>query len=138
MYKLHHLLACQAKICVLVLPLSSAFNFQINSAQSDAVLQDVLMRDSSMTCLVEAGYLKALTSVSVNEKNDIVTTITTFYLFVKVKAAMDQFQQGLESAGILQYMKKYTDLIRPMFVDEALPFTAGKYYEFFSLPENQF
>ena len=35
-------------------------------------------------------------------------------------------------------MKKYTDLIRPMFVDEALPFTAGKYNKFFALPENLF
>ena len=97
MYKLRHLLACQANVRVLILPLSSAFNFQINSAQSDAVPQDVLMRDLSMTCLVEAGYLKPLTSVSVNEKNDIVTT---FYLFVKVKVAMDQFQQGLEFYSI--------------------------------------
>ena len=87
-----------------------------------------------MTCLAEAGYFRALSMVSVDDKKDIIAAVTTFYIFIKVKAAMDQFQQGLEAAGVLSYMRKYTDLIRPMFVDESVPFTAGKLCDTMVIP----
>ena len=92
--------------------------FQIQLAKNDIDLRGVLQQESSMTCLAEAGYFRALSMVSVNDKKDI-AAVTTFYIFIEVKAAMDQFQQGLEAAGVLSYMRKYTDLIRPMFVDES-------------------
>ena len=87
-----------------------------------------------MTCLAEAGYFRALSMVSVDDKKDIIAAVTTFYIFIKVKAAMDQFQQGLEAAGVLSYMRKYADLIRPMFVDESVPFTAGKLCDTMVIP----
>ena len=105
--------------------------FQIQSAKNDIDLRGVLQQESSMTCLAEAGYFRALSMVSVD---DIIAAVTTFYIFIKVKAAMDQFQQGLEAAGVLSYMRKYTDLIRPMFVDESVPFTAGKLCDTMVIP----
>ena len=85
-----------------------------------------MQKESSLAHVAEVGYMKPLTSVSVIDKNDIIAAVTTFHLFIKVKAAMDQFQQGLELAGVLKYMKKYTDMMRPLFVDESQPFTASK------------
>ena len=37
---------------------------------------------------------------------------------------MDQFQEGLAETGLLYYMKKYTDLMRPLFVNENPAITA--------------
>ncbi len=45
---------------------------------------------------------------------------------LKVKAVMDQFREGLEAAGLLPFMVKYTDLMRPLFVDESRCLTASK------------
>ena len=42
---------------------------------------------------------------------------------------MDQFAEGLESLGAFSYIKKYPDLMRPLFVAEQQPsLTACKYY----------
>ena len=55
----------------------------------------------------------------------IISTIV-FYLFIKPKAVMDQFKEGLETAGVLKYLQKYTDLLTALFVDKRDPLTAGK------------
>ena len=39
---------------------------------------------------------------------------------------MDQFKDGLEVAGVLKYLKKYYDLLTPLFVNETQLFTASK------------
>ena len=61
-----------------------------------------MQKESSLAHVAEVGYMKPLTSVSVIDKKDIIAAVTTFHL---VKAGMDQFQQGLELAGVLKYMK---------------------------------
>ena len=72
------------------------------------------------------GFTKAIPSIQLSDKTDVVSTLVTYHLFIKVKAAMDQFKEGLESAGVLSYMKKYFDLITPLFVNEREPFAACK------------
>lgn len=39
---------------------------------------------------------------------------------------MDQFKEGLEEAGLLYYLKKYLDIMAPLFVDKTAPLTASK------------
>lgn len=60
------------------------------------------------------------------DKEEIIHTIVTFHLFIKVKAVMDQFKEGLEVSGLLQHMKKYYDLMTPLFVNERSSLTASK------------
>lgn len=75
--------------------------------------------------MTEAGYAKPLSLITVIDKK-IISTLLTFHLFIKVKAVMDQFQEGLAETGLLYYMKKYTDLMRPLFVNENPAITASK------------
>jgi len=89
-------------------------------------MSGLLQEEEALTLLSEAGYAKPLSLVTLADKRGILGTVLTFHLFIKVKAVMDQFKEGLEMAGILQYMEKYTDIIRPLFVDENLPLTASK------------
>ena len=105
------------------------------------------MKEEVLDCISDAGFTRPLSSVTFSEKNDIVLTITTYHLFlkvystncmvsytswecdiafVKVKAVMDQFRDGLEAVGVLKYMKKYYDLLTPLFVNETQLFTASK------------
>ena len=39
---------------------------------------------------------------------------------------MDQFKDGLEAVGIVEYLKKYYDHLTPLFVNESQSFTASK------------
>ena len=37
-----------------------------------------------MDCILETGYTRPLSSVLLSEKNELLATITTYHLFVKV------------------------------------------------------
>ena len=75
--------------------------------------------------LTEAGYSKPLHMISVSDKKGILASLCDFHLFMKVKAVMDQFKDGLALGGVLQLMKSNFDLLRPLFVDETPPLTVG-------------
>ena len=80
--------------------------------------------------LTEAGYSKPLHMISVSDKKGILASLCDFHLFMKVKAVMDQFKDGLALGGVLQLMKSNFDLLQPLFVDET-PLTVGM-LQFFS------
>lgn len=82
-----------------------------------------------MCHVVEAGYSKPLSKVSLCDQGEIVSTLLAFHLFLKVKGVMDQFREGLQVAGLLHFMTKYTDLLRPLFVDEKHLLTARKRFD---------
>ena len=44
------------------------------------------MGEEVLDCISEAGFTKPLSSVSLSEKKDIVSTITTYHLFIKVSS----------------------------------------------------
>ena len=112
-----------------VSPLHIKFLFlKISSADCEETLRRVLEDEKALTHLSEAGFTKPLSLVQLSDRREIVSTLLTFHLFIKVKAVMDQFKEGLEEAGLLHYMKKYHDLMTPLFVNETSRLTASKQY----------
>lgn len=101
---------------------------KISMAGSNEALRCVLQEENALICMSDVGFTKPLSTIRLADKEEIISTIVTFHLFIKVKAVMDQFKEGLEVAGLLQHMKKYYDLITPMFVDERRPLSASKRY----------
>ena len=74
------------------------------------------------------GYRKPLTSITLSDKSEIVDILKCHCQKTTIPD-MDQFAEGLESLGILSYIRKYPDLMRPLFVAEQQePLTACKYY----------
>lgn len=100
--------------------------YKVSEASNDSSLQEIIQEEDNATRLLEAGYSKSLRAVSLDDRNGIISTLLTFHLFLKVKAVMDQFREGLEVAGLLKFLTTYTDLMRPLFVDESSPLTASK------------
>ena len=82
--------------------------------------------DLAMNVAMEAGYKKPICSICLADKPDLVSQITTYHLFIKVKAHMDIFKEGLELFGVYQYVSKYQSLLRSLFVDESIPLTASR------------
>ena len=102
------------------------FSAKISSAACDETLRGVLEGEDALTYLMEIGFTKPLSLVHLSDKQEIVSNLITFHLFIKVKAVMDQFKKGLDEAGVLQYMTKYFDIMTPLFVNEEIPLTASK------------
>ena len=80
-----------------------------------------------LTQLIDVGYNKAVTNLTLSDRSEVISSILDFNLFIKVKAAMDQFREGLNSAGLLPTMKQYEDLLRPLFVDDGAVVRVGKW-----------
>ncbi len=57
-------------------------------------------RKKMVTRLIEAGYSKSLRQRSLSDREEIVSTLLVFHLFLKVKAVMDQFRKGLDVAAV--------------------------------------
>ena len=78
------------------------------------------MLSSGRGRITEAGYSKPLHMISANDKKRILTSLCDFHLFMKVKAVMDQFKDGLALASVLPFLKSNFDL-RSLVVDETCP-----------------
>ena len=98
---------------------------QIEEVDSDDALRALLQEDSMMELLTEAGCSRPLHLLTLSDRKAVVTSLSDFYVFMKVKACMEQFKMGLELCGGLKYIKKYPDLFRPMLVDEHPDLTVG-------------
>ena len=95
-------------------------------AENNDSLREIFQEEESIVHMTEAGYAKPLSLITVIDKKEVISTLLTFHLFIKVKAVMDQFQEGLAETGRLYYVEKYTDLMRPLFVNENPAITASK------------
>ena len=50
-----------------------------------------------------------------------------YHCMIKVKAAMDQFMEGLDMGGIADYVRTHLDLIRPLLQHMTHSINPGKY-----------
>ena len=57
---------------------------KVNFASSEKVLREIVMEENVLDCITEDGFTKPLSALTLAEKSDIVSTITTYHLFVKV------------------------------------------------------
>ena len=89
--------------------------------ETDEALKDILQEEKAQKYFNDIGFTRPLSLVHIGIKNEIVSTIITCDLFIKVKAVMDQFQEGLEMVGLRPYLRKYSDLMLPLFVDKKGP-----------------
>lgn len=64
-----------------------------------------------MTILLESGYSKPICQLTLMQKRSLEATLTSYHLYMKVKAFMDQFAVGLELAGLGKNMKAYPDFL---------------------------
>ena len=72
-------------------------------------------------------FLRLLANVSICDKGTLLSTILTYHLFIKTKAMMDQFSNGLgqSESGLFEFMRRHEDQFRPLFVNERTQLTAG-------------
>ena len=77
--------------------------------------------------LHQSGYRKPLCRLDLNDKNTLKSALVDYHCLLKVKAAMDQFCDGLQRVGALQLVRTHPKLLKPLFVaDTSRVLTPGK------------
>ena len=77
--------------------------------------------------LHQSGYRKPLCCLDLNDKGTLKSALLDYHCLIKVKAAMDQFCEGLQQVGVLQLVKTHPSILKPLFVaDTSRAFTPGK------------
>ena len=77
--------------------------------------------------LHQNGYRKPLCRLDLNDKNTLKSALVDYHCLLKVKAAMDQFCDGLQQVGVLQLVRTHSKLFKPLFVaDTSRALTPGK------------
>lgn len=99
---------------------------QVNSVQNDQELRALFSCDPELeTLLLETGYSKPLARITTDDRSSITSSVTDYHCLTKVKAAMDQFVEGLGAGGLMKYIKSNPHEVKPMFCPVPSSLTAG-------------
>ncbi|XP_067298642.1 uncharacterized protein [Pseudorasbora parva] len=102
----------------------------------DHTLREQLIKIQEATTVQEANcsIIEAADSLSIigalryishlTERNSLVQSAAEFFVNGRLRAALDQFSEGLQTLGLLKEMQKYPALFYDMFVNEQKPLQA--------------
>lgn len=103
-------------------------DLQVDEAETDDKIKVLLNVDEVSEFLMVTGYRKAICNLGVQDKGSLKAALLDYHCLLKVKAEMDQFMDCLDDVGVLEYIRKYPDLLRPLFTDcFHKPLTAGQF-----------
>ena len=74
-----------------------------------------------------AGYRRPISLITLSDRREIVELLKCHSFKITIPE-ITQFAEGLESLGVLDYMKKYPDIMRELFVHHTPSLTAGTLY----------
>ncbi|XP_062519772.1 uncharacterized protein LOC134194818 isoform X3 [Corticium candelabrum] len=86
---------------------------QIEVVADDSTLQDIC--SSGIDVLIEAGYTKPVSQISLENKTEVAKTLVIHTLY-RSKAVLDQLKSGLATLGLLDAMSKHPQILEPLFV----------------------
>ncbi|XP_077057358.1 G2/M phase-specific E3 ubiquitin-protein ligase-like [Siphateles boraxobius] len=102
----------------------------------DHTLREQLIKIQEATTVQEANcaIAEAANSLSIigalrytshlTERNSLIQSAAEFFVNGRLRAALDQFSEGLQTLGLLEEMQKYPALFYDMFVNEQRPLQA--------------
>lgn len=102
---------------------------QVDDAETDDEIKVLFNVEEVSEYLVVTGYRKAVCNLGLGDKGSLKAALLDYHCLLKVKAEMDQFVDGLADVGVLEHIRKYPDLLKPLFTDCCRdPLTAGQLY----------
>ena len=90
----------------------------MKAAERDEDLHGLFDVPEWETLLLETGYSKPLQQLGMEDQDSIVSFIADYHCIVKVKAAMDQFKQGLDAGGVLTCIQQHAYSMKHLFCYE--------------------
>lgn len=79
--------------------------------------------------LLEANYCKPVARLTLSDRQEIIQTLIDFHCYMKPKACMDQFMEGLDVLQVASFIKSHPALMEPLFVKGcSIPLSPGKIF----------
>ena len=88
---------------------------QIEAITSIDELREKLMMEENMDLLVECGYSKPVPRVVLEDKPNIIQTITLHKVILASLAELSQFHKGFSALGVAAALKDYPHLLHSYF-----------------------
>ena len=101
---------------------------QIEAITSIDELREKLMMEENMDLLMECGYSKPVPRVVLEDKPNIIQTITLHKVILASLAELSQFHKGLSALGVAAALKDYPHLLHSYFTVEHDELTSGMLY----------
>lgn len=76
-------------------------------------LQDVAV--DNLDLLLECGFNKAVARIKLNDRVNIVQTVTLHKVVLSTLGELTQFKEGLSTLGVLDALKEHPDLLLPYY-----------------------
>ena len=99
----------------------------MRDADNDAELQATLAIEEVADLLLQCGFRKSILSLTMQDKNEILSVMIDYHMMGKVKSAMDQYIEGLKVYDILHKIRSHPDIWKPMFTKQSKPLDPGSY-----------
>ena len=81
--------------------------------------------DEVAALLLQTGFRKPITNLKLADIPNLKSALIDHHCMLKVKAAMDQYTEGLQQLGVLDLIQKYPHLAKQYFIAETKKVTAG-------------
>ena len=88
---------------------------QIEAITAIDELRDKLMEEENMDLLMECGYNKPVSRVELEDKPNIIQTVTLHKVILASLAELSQFRKGLSALGVDAALKAYPHLLHSYF-----------------------
>ena len=76
-------------------------------------LQDVAV--DNLDLLLECGFNKAVAKIKLNDRVNIVQTVTLHKVVLSTLGELTQFKEGLSTLGVLDALKEHPNLLLPYY-----------------------
>ncbi len=77
--------------------------------------------------IFETGFRKPLSQINHEHINGIIQLLIDYFCMMKVKAAIDQYAEGLQDLGILTCIQQNPSEWKKFFLQDKIELSAGKY-----------
>ena len=98
---------------------------QLDEAENDDDVKLIFAVDEISGLMLETGYRKPFAKLTMADRSALKAAMVDYHCMIKVKAAMDQYMEGLQSLKILDLVRKFPSFSRPLFVADNKRITAG-------------
>ena len=76
--------------------------------------------------MLNTGYKKPVKVLTLGDISEVIDILKCHCIKVSIPE-INQYSDGLKALGVLEYIKKYPDIMRDLFVDDGKRLTAGKF-----------
>ena len=107
---------------------------QIEAITTIDELREKLIREENMDLLMECGYNKPVPRVELEDKPNIIQTVTLHKVILASLAELSQFRKGLSALGVAAAVKDYPHLLHSYFsVEDNYELTSGMCIEVYMI-----